>query len=98
MMKFGILGEAKIARNYLAPAILEAGHEITHIGRRNPTQKKLPKIYQDAVETSYDDLLSEPSIDAIYIPLPNHLHVPYSGSEPRRPLSMKMVFLEERIL
>ncbi len=78
MMKFGILGEAKIARNYLAPAILEAGHEITHIGRRNPTQKKLPEIYQDAVETSYDDLLSEPSIDAIYIPLPNHLHVPYS--------------------
>jgi predicted dehydrogenase len=78
MMKFGILGEAKIARNYLAPAILEAGQEITHIGRRNPTQKKLPEIYQDAVETSYDDLLSEPSIDAIYIPLPNHLHVPYS--------------------
>ena len=78
MMKFGILGEAKIARNYLAPAILEAGHEITHIGRRNPTQKKLPEIYQDAVETNYDDLLSEPSIDAIYIPLPNHLHVPYS--------------------
>ena len=78
MMKFGILGEAKIARNYLAPAILEAGHEITHIGRRNPAKKKLPEIYQDAVETSYDDLLSEPSIDAIYIPLPNHLHVPYS--------------------
>jgi len=78
MMKFGILGEAKIARNYLAPAILEAGHEITHIGRRNPTQKKLPEIYQDVVETNYDDLLSEPSIDAIYIPLPNHLHVPYS--------------------
>ena len=78
MMKFGILGEAKIARNYLAPAILEAGHEITHIGRRNPTQKILPEIYQDAVETNYDDLLSEPSIDAIYIPLPNHLHVPYS--------------------
>ncbi|HJP12342.1 MAG TPA: Gfo/Idh/MocA family oxidoreductase, partial [Gammaproteobacteria bacterium] len=78
MMKFGILGEAKIARNYLAPAILEAGHEITHIGRRNPTQEQLPEIYLDAVETSYDDLLSEPSIDAIYIPLPNHLHVPYS--------------------
>jgi predicted dehydrogenase len=78
MMKFGILGEAKIARNYLAPAILAAGHEITHIGRRNPTQKKLPEIYMNASETNYDELLSEPSIDAIYIPLPNHLHVPYS--------------------
>ena len=77
-MKFGILGEAKIARNYLVPAIISAGHEVTHIGRRNPAQKQLPEIYKDAVETNYDDLLSEPSIDAIYIPLPNHLHVPYS--------------------
>jgi predicted dehydrogenase len=49
MMKFGILGEAKIARNYLAPAILAAGHEITHIGRRNPTQKKLPESLHECI-------------------------------------------------
>ncbi len=28
-MKFGILGEAKIAREYVVPAILAAGHEVT---------------------------------------------------------------------
>ena len=44
-MKFGILGEAKIAREWLVPAILAAGHEVTHIGRRNPDQKPLPNIY-----------------------------------------------------
>ncbi len=77
-MKFGILGEAKIAREYLVPAILQAGHEVTHIGRRNPGKETLPDIYQDVIETDYESLLSEPSIDAIYIPLPNHLHVPYS--------------------
>jgi len=77
-MKFGILGEAKIARNYVVPAILAAGHEVTHVGRRNPGQVPLPSIYKDAIETDYDALLSEPSIDAIYNPLPNHLHVPYS--------------------
>ena len=77
-MKFGILGEAKIAREWLVPAIIAAGHEVTHIGRRNPAQERLPEIYKGAVETNYDDLLSESSIDAIYIPLPNHLHVPYS--------------------
>jgi len=77
-MKFGILGEAKIARKYLVPAILQAGHEVTHIGRRNPGKETLPDIYKGVIETDYESLLSEPSIDAIYNPLPNHLHVPYS--------------------
>ena len=77
-MKFGILGEAKIAREHVVPAILAAGHEVTHVGRRNPGQVPLPSIYNDAIETDYDALLSDPSIDAIYNPLPNHLHVPYS--------------------
>jgi len=77
-MKFGILGEAKIAREYLVPAILQAGHEVTHIGRRDPGKESLPEIYQDVIETDYESLLAEPSIDAIYNPLPNHLHVPYS--------------------
>ena len=77
-MKFGILGEAKIAREYLVPAILQAGHEVTHIGRRNPGKETLPDIYKGVIETDYESLLSEPSIDAIYNPLPNHLHVPYS--------------------
>jgi len=77
-MKFGILGEAKIAREYLVPAILHAGHEVTHIGRRKPSKETLPDIYKGVIETDYESLLSEPSIDAIYNPLPNHLHVPYS--------------------
>ena len=77
-MKFGILGEAKIAREWLVPAILDAGHEVTHIGRRNPGKEHLPSIYKGAIETDYKSLLSESSIDAIYNPLPNHLHVPYS--------------------
>ena len=77
-MKFGILGEAKIAREFLVPAILDAGHEVTHIGRRNPCKEALHSIYKDAIETDYESLLSESSIDVIYNPLPNHLHVPYS--------------------
>jgi len=77
-MKFGILGEAKIAREYIVPAILAAGHEVTHVGRRSPGQTPLPSVYKDAIETDYNSLLSDSSIDAIYNPLPNHLHVPYS--------------------
>src|SRR5258708_31171841 len=33
----------------------------------------IPKVYG-----SYEDLLADPEIDAIYNPLPNHLHVPWS--------------------
>ena len=77
-MRFGILGEAKIAREWLVPAIIKSGHEVTHLGRRNPNQESLPEIYRDVIETDYESLLAEPSIDAIYNPLPNHLHVPYS--------------------
>ena len=77
-MNFGILGEAKIAREHVVPAILNAGHKVTHVGRRVPGEKALPKIYGNAIETDYDNLISDSSVDAIYNPLPNHLHVPYS--------------------
>ena len=77
-MNFGILGEAKIAREHVVPAILNAGHKVTHVGRRIPGQAALPKIYGNAIETDYETLINDPSVDAIYNPLPNHLHVPYS--------------------
>ena len=34
---------------------------------------RIPKAYW-----SYEDLLADPEIEAIYNPLPNHLHVPWS--------------------
>ena len=60
-MKFGILGEAKIAREWLVPAILDAGHEVTHIGRRSPGKETLHSVYKGAIETDYESLLLEPS-------------------------------------
>jgi predicted dehydrogenase len=33
---------------------------------------------------SYDDLLADPDIDAIYNPLPNHLHVPWTAAAAER--------------
>ena len=77
-MNFGIIGEAKIAREHVVPAILNAGHTVTHVGRRTPGKEALPKIYGSAIETDYESLINDPSVDAIYNPLPNHLHVPYS--------------------
>ena len=80
-MRFGILGDAKIAREKLRPAILSAGHHITAIGRRDVkgnARGAVDPIWGDVAIKSYDELLADPEIDAVYIPLPNHLHVTFA--------------------
>ena len=74
-MRFGVLGDAKIAREKLRPAIVNAGHEIISIGRRDPSQSIDP-IWGDVAVETYDALLDNAAVEAVYIPLPNHLHVP----------------------
>ncbi len=77
-MRFGILGDAKIARQKLIPAIRAAGHEIVCLGRRDPSQLATDDIWQGVRQASYDEMLEMDDIDAIYNPLPNHLHVEMS--------------------
>ena len=76
-MRFGILGDANIARRNLRPAILNAGHQITAIGRRNPDEG-LDPIWEGVRVTDYESLLLDDEVDVIYNALPNHLHVPYA--------------------
>lgn len=80
MLKFGILGNAKIAREQVCPAILEAGHQVYALATSRPESAEsvinafnIRQVYSD-----YDQLLADPQVDAIYNPLPNHLHVDYS--------------------
>jgi len=77
-MRFGILGDAKIARQKLIPAIRKAGHEVIHLGRRNPDEPATDPVYDGVVQGSYESVLANPDVDIIYNPLPNHLHVPWS--------------------
>ena len=44
----------------------------------NLDKQPFPEIYGNAIETDYETLINDPSVEAIYNPLPNHLHVPYS--------------------
>lgn len=76
-VRWGILGYAGIARKHVLPAMVKAGNvRLTAIASRS--QEKLmeavsaygfPKVYG-----SYEQLLADPEIDAVYIPLPNALH------------------------
>ena len=75
-VRFGILGTANIARTQLIPAIFRANNaEIIAISSRGNKAREvakefnIPKAYED-----YDELLQDKEVDAVYIPLPNHLH------------------------
>lgn len=80
-IRWGILSTAKIGTEQVIPA-MQAGEycEIAAIASRDldkaqeaATRLGIPKAYG-----SYEDLLADPEVDAIYNPLPNHLHVPWS--------------------
>ncbi len=76
-IRWGVLGAAKIAREKVIPAMRRCRFaEIAAIASRDLAKAQAigaPKSYG-----SYEALLDDPEIDAVYIPLPNHLHVPWS--------------------
>jgi predicted dehydrogenase len=80
-IRWGILSTAKIGREKVIPA-LQAGQysEVIAIASRdNETAQAagkrlgIPNVYG-----SYNDLLADPKVDAVYIPLPNHMHVEWA--------------------
>ncbi len=77
----GVLSTAKIGRQKVIPAMQLGKYcEITAIASRN-LEKAQATAEQLAIARaygSYEALLADADIDAVYIPLPNHLHVPWS--------------------
>jgi predicted dehydrogenase len=80
-VRWGVLGVASIAVRRVIPA-MQAGEcsEIVGIASRDCDRAEsaardlgIPKAYG-----SYEEMLADREIDAIYNPLPNHLHLPWS--------------------
>ncbi len=80
-VRWGILGAANFAREFMAPAIHAAqGATLAAIATSDPAkaapfQAFCPDL---RIHNSYDALLADPAIDAVYVPLPNHLHVEWT--------------------
>src|SRR6202011_5642478 len=83
---WGVLGVANIAVKKVLPA-MQRGEwcQIAAIASRD-----LKKAEQAAEQLgirkafgSYEELLADPEIEAIYNPLPNHLHVPWRSRPPK---------------
>jgi predicted dehydrogenase len=80
-IKWGILSTAKIGVNKVIPAIQRSRlGEVSAIASRDvrTAEPIAAKLGIPHVHSSYDALLADPAIDAVYIPLPNHLHIPWS--------------------
>ena len=80
-VKWGVIGVAKIATEKVIPAMQRG--EVSEIaaiasrdlGKAQAAAKTLgiPRAYG-----SYEELLADPEIEAIYNPLPNEVHVPWT--------------------
>ncbi|MBN1428638.1 MAG: Gfo/Idh/MocA family oxidoreductase [Anaerolineae bacterium] len=80
-IRWGILSTANIGRQRVIPAIQHSNNGmVAAIASRGikraqavAREMDIPRAYG-----SYEELLADPDIDAIYNPLPNHLHAPWS--------------------
>ena len=80
-IRWGIISTANIGKKRVIPAIQASSNgEVLAISSRNQQsalaaaeQMNIPRAYG-----SYEELLADPDIDAIYNPLPNHLHAEWS--------------------
>src|SRR6478672_731700 len=80
-IRWGILGVANIAMKKVIPAMQQGERcEIVAIASRDPERARqaADQLHISKAFGSYEELLADPSLDAIYNPLPNHLHVPWS--------------------
>jgi len=80
-VRWGVLGTANIALTKVIPAMQRSPWcEITAIASRDlgkasaaAAEINIPKAY-----AGYEELLADTSVEVIYNPLPNHLHVPWT--------------------
>ncbi|MBS1877156.1 MAG: Gfo/Idh/MocA family oxidoreductase [Acidobacteria bacterium] len=80
-VRWGVLGVAKIATVKVIPAMQRGALcEIAGIASRDlaKAQAAADKLGIPRAYGSYEEMLADPAIEAVYNPLPNHLHVPWS--------------------
>ena len=80
-IRWGVISSAKIGTEKVIPATqLSKTGDILALASRNlgKAQEVCEKLSVPKAYGSYEELLSDPEIDAVYNPLPNHLHVPWT--------------------
>jgi predicted dehydrogenase len=80
-LRFGVLGAAKIAMVKVIPAMQRSERtEVVAIGSRDVERIRnaARALGVHCAYQSYDSVLADENVDAVYIPLPNHLHLEWT--------------------
>lgn len=80
-IRWGVLSTAKIGREKVIPGTQRSQFStVVAIASRDLARAKATaaQLGIERAYGSYQELLSDKNVDAVYIPLPNHLHVPWS--------------------
>jgi predicted dehydrogenase len=80
-INWGILGAADIALEHVIPAMLNSEYSLVKGIASRGLEKAKSAAERFGIEkhfASYQELLEDSEIEAVYIPLPNHLHVPWA--------------------
>jgi predicted dehydrogenase len=80
-VRWGVLSTANIAVEKVIPAMQQGAHcDMVGIASRDleKAQAVAEQLGFARAYGSYEELLTDPEIEAVYIPLPNHLHVAWS--------------------
>ncbi|OGO57060.1 MAG: NAD-binding protein [Chloroflexi bacterium RBG_16_72_14] len=107
-VRWGVLSTASIATHKVIPGLHKtANGEVLAIASRDAGRARdaatalgIPRAYG-----SYEALLADPDVDAVYVPLPNHLHAPWTIAATRagkhvlceKPLAMTAEVAQEMV-
>ena len=81
ILRWGVLSTANIGLKKVIPAMQQGRHtKVAAIASRDLSKAReaASKLGIPTAYGSYEELLADPNIDAIYNPLPNHFHVPWT--------------------
>ncbi len=107
-LRWGVLSTANIADEKVIPGMRKSPRSrVVAIGSRDPERGRLVAERHgiERVHGSYDALLADPGVDAVYIPLPNQLHPEWTMAAARagkhvlceKPLAMSAAEAESMI-
>ena len=81
VLRIGVLSTADIAITKVIPGMQKASRlAVVAIASRDPiaARRVADQLGIERSHGSYDALLADPDLDAVYIPLPNHLHAEWT--------------------
>ena len=107
-IKWGVLGASKLAVEKVIPAMADhESFEVNAIASRDLEKAKTvaERLSVPRYFGSYEELIQDPDIDIVYIPLPNDLHVEYTlkcieaGKHVlcEKPLALKATYIDRLI-